>query len=214
MSRTTHDGPGALRSTRPGRRGALVALFALYLGMLVWVVLWKLELPHLGDGTLRRLKLVPFAPTDEDGASRPAEVIANLLLFVPFGLYLGVLVPSWRWWQVAGICAGASLALEITQYIAAVGSSDATDVIVNTAGGLAGLALLVVTRHRLEDRTGAIMTRVCAIGTALFLLVAGLFIASPLRHAPPRHAESPMVSMPSGAPVHGERVFSPALDGS
>jgi hypothetical protein len=47
----------------------------------------------------------------------------------------------------------------------------------------------------LEERTGAIMVRVCAVGTALVILVAGIFLASPLRHGPPRHADVPIVSM-------------------
>ena len=39
------------------------------------------------------------------------------------------------------IIAGISLLLEITQYILAIGSSDITDLITNTAGGLLGCLL-------------------------------------------------------------------------
>lgn len=166
----------------------LVALFVAYLGLLAWIVLWKLEVPHVGGGALRQLKLVPFAPGSGFGASAPFEVVANFLLFAPFGLYLGLLAPSRQWWKAAGVVAGASAALELTQYVLALGSSDATDLVVNTAGGLAGIGLLAWARRRLQARTTAVMTRLCTIGTVFALLLTGIFVASPLRYAPPRDA--------------------------
>ena len=188
----------APRSSREGRRGRLVALFMVYLLLLAWVVLWKLQLPYVGEGALRHIKLVPFAPTAEDGASEPLEVIANVVLFVPFGLYLGLIAPSWPWWKLASVVAGSSLALEVTQWVLSIGSCDVTDLIVNTTGGLAGLGLLVLARRRLQDRTGAVMARVCSIGTVVVVLAAGIFIASPVRYAPIRDVHIPAVSAPKG----------------
>ena len=48
--------------------------------------------------------------------------------------------------------AGASLVLETAQHVLSTGSFDITDVIVNTAGGLAGLGLLALARRRLRRR--------------------------------------------------------------
>ena len=163
----------------------LVGLFVVYLTLLAWIVLWKLELPWVGVSSRRVLKLVPFFSTAEDGASPPADVAVNAVLFVPFGIYLGLLAPSWRWWKVAGVVAAASLGLEASQYVLAVGSADVTDVIVNTAGGLAGLGLLTLARRGLRASATNVMPRVCAIGTVLALLASGLVVASPLRHGPP-----------------------------
>jgi glycopeptide antibiotics resistance protein len=189
MPRTTPEEPLPLSTADTRGRGWLVALFVVYLVMLAWIVLWKLELPYVGDGALRHIKLVPFAPTAEDGASEPFEVIANLVLFVPFGLYLGLIVPSWPWWRLAAVVAGSSLALEVTQWVLSVGSCDITDLIVNTAGGLAGLGLLISARRRLQDRTNTLMTVVCSIVTVLSLLAVGIFIASPLHYAPLRDVD-------------------------
>ena len=118
----------------------MIGLFVVYLVLLAWMVLWKFEMPWVGTAALlpRPLKLVPFVPSGDAGASAPQEVIANLLLFVPFGIYLGLLAPSWRWWANAAVFAGASTVLEVTQHLISVGSFDTTDIIVNTAGGLAG----------------------------------------------------------------------------
>ena len=174
------------KPSRAGGRALLVVLFVVYLVLLAWIVLWKLEVPYVGAGALREIKLIPFAPGAGAGASEPFEVIANVLLFVPFGLYLALVAPSWPWWKGACAVAGASLVLEIAQYVLALGSSDVTDLIVNTAGGLAGIGLLALARRGLQARTVTVMTRICAIGTVLALLATGVFVASPLRYAPPR----------------------------
>jgi len=188
-----------IEPSRWGGRVVLCVLFALYLILLAWIVLWKLEVPYIGDGELRQIKLVPFAPSACDGASAPSEVVANIVLFIPFGLYLGLLAPAGPWWRSTGTIVGASLAMELAQYAIAVGSSDVTDLLTNTAGGLAGLGLLVVVRRRLGARTVLAITRVCSVVTALALLATAIIVVSPLSFAPPRDV---MVSMHA---VPGER---------
>ncbi len=166
-----------------GRSILLAVLFLIYLALLAWVVLWKLEVPWVGNGGLRGIKLVPFIATGANGASVPMELMVNVLLFVPFGFYLGALLPTWTWWKAAATIAAGSLVLEFSQYALAVASSDVTDLIVNAVGGLAGFGLLVATRHMLRERTASVVTRVCSIGTALVLLLTVVFVASPLRYA-------------------------------
>ena len=169
-------------------RGLVVALFATYLVLLTWAVLWKLEVPYVGAAWAlpRPFKLVPFVASGDAGASDPLELLANLLLFVPFGVYLGLLAPRWRWWAAAALFAGSSLLLEVAQHVISTGSFDITDVIVNTVGGLAGLALFVVTRRVLHDRTDAVAGRVLVVGTALALVAVALFAVSPLQFHQPR----------------------------
>ncbi|WP_141915450.1 VanZ family protein [Klugiella xanthotipulae] len=193
MSRVTTHPTTQNTVTAPARernRAVLAVLCAIYLGTIVWIVLWKLETPWAGDETRRIIKLVPFVPSGGAGASAPLEVLANLLLFIPFGVYLGLLARSWSVWRIASVVAGWSLALEVAEYVLAVGSSDITDVIVNTAGGLVGLGLLALVRFELQGQTTAVMTRVCAIGTVLVLTAAGLFIiASPPHYGPPMNGD-------------------------
>jgi glycopeptide antibiotics resistance protein len=176
---------------KPSRQGAhvlLVVLFVVYLVLLAWMVLWKLEVPWIGEAALRPrpIKVVPFLPSAEAGASAPLEVVANIVLFVPFGLYLGLLAPSWPWRKVTGVIVGASLVLETIQHLLSTGSFDTTDVIVNTAGGLAGVGLLALARDRFQSRTAVVMTRICVIGTVVSLLAIGVFVASPLHYRAPR----------------------------
>lgn len=173
----------------------LVTLFVIYLMLLVWIVLWKLEPPWIGG--YRVIKLVPFAATSEAGASTPLDVIANLVLFIPFGIYLGLLAPSRPWWKSAGVLTLASLALEVTQYVLAVGRSDITDVIVNTVGGLAGLALLALVHSKVHARIVRVMNLLCSLGTALALLATGLFIVTPIHIV---HVRDVGPSAPAAAP--------------
>jgi glycopeptide antibiotics resistance protein len=165
---------------------ATIVLFVVYLALLTWIILWRLELPYAG-ATARVVKLVPFVAAPGFGASAPSEVLANILLFVPFGLYLGVLAPSWSWWRAGAVMAGTSILYEIVQFLLAVGSSDITDVITNTAGGLAGFALLVLLRRRAGDRADTRAAQALGILTVLAVIACGLFFVSPLHYGPPDH---------------------------
>ena len=169
-------------------RGLVVALMVIYLVLLGWLILWKFDVPYVGAAARfpRPIKLIPFAASAGAGASSPWEVLANIALFVPFGLYLGLLAPAWRWWKAASVFAAASLALEITQHLISTGSFDITDVITNAAGGLLGFGLLALARRRLGTRATAVMARVMAVFTVIFLVATGVFLASPLHYAP-RH---------------------------
>jgi glycopeptide antibiotics resistance protein len=176
------------KQSRPREYVVLVVLFVVYLVLLAWIVLWKLEVPWIGEAALlpRPIKLVPFLASGDAGASAPLEVVVNLALFVPFGIYLGLLAPSWRWWNSALVFVGASLILETAQHLLSVGSFDITDVIVNTAGGLAGFGLLALVRRRLGARGVAVVTRVCVGAAAVLVLAVALYIASPLHFAAQR----------------------------
>jgi glycopeptide antibiotics resistance protein len=175
---------------KPFRLGGhvLVALFVVYLVLLVWAVVWKLDVPYVGEAALlpRPIKVIPFVPSADAGASAPLEVVANFVLFVPFGVYLGLLAPTWPWWRWMGVLVAASFVLEATQHLLSTGSFDTTDVIVNAVGGLAGVGLLALVRRRLQARTAAAMTRACLIGTVVSLLATGIFVASPLHYAQQR----------------------------
>jgi glycopeptide antibiotics resistance protein len=121
------------------------ALFAAYILILVWLVLFKFSydpLTVIQNSQIRKLNLVPFA------WARESEMIANIVAFIPFGVMLGVnFKPLTVKQKIAAIFA-FSLALEAIQYALAIGVSDITDLIMNTLGGLVGLtAYGAVARH-------------------------------------------------------------------
>lgn len=169
-------------------RGILILAFAVYLALLAWVVLWKLEAPWIGDaaGLDRPIKLIPFVPSGDAGASAPAEMLINLVLFVPFGLFAGALAPTWSWWKAGVAALAASLVLETVQHLISTGSFDTTDLIVNTTGALTGWVIFVVVRRVSGEHTSVVMTRICVIVSALALVAAVAFVASPLNYGPQR----------------------------
>lgn len=169
-------------------RSILISAFAVFLALLAWVVLWKLEVPWIGEaaGVPRPLKLVPFVASGEAGASDPVEVLINLVIFVPLGFFLGTLAPSWGWWTTTGAILGTSLVLESVQHLISTGSFDTTDLIVNTAGGLVGYGVVAALRRRLGDRAPIVSARICVVVAAVALVATAAFVASPLELGPQR----------------------------
>ena len=190
--------PNVSTPIRGRSRGLLVALFLAYLVMLAWLVLWKLDIPYVGSISTGSIKLVPFLPSAGAGGSAPLEVAANVLLFVPFGVYLGLLVPAWQWPKSVGAIAATSMFLEATQLILGVGVADVSDVIANAAGGLAGLGVLALARRRLSERTTAAVTWLSAVGTVLALIAVGVFVMAPHRYRPIRDVGP--LDLPSAVP--------------
>jgi glycopeptide antibiotics resistance protein len=185
----TEVAPGPDAATGPDaptrRRRLLTVLFALYLVLLCWGILYKWS-TWIGVGDVRRvIKLVPFAPAVGLGASQPLEVLANVLLFIPFGVFVGLLLPRWGAGRRIALMAGMSVLFETAQYILAIGNSDITDVMMNTAGGIIGLVILAFVRARLGDRTERAMTRVLLVVMVVAVLAIAAFIASPIRYGPP-----------------------------
>jgi len=144
MSRTEES----IVHVHPGARRLLSALFAAYLVLLIWLVVWKLHIPYAGHGDVRPFKLVPFVGDGTNGASSPRDVLGNLLIFIPLGLFLGLLAPRWSPIGIFASFALASLALESAQWALAVGSFDVTDIIMNTLGGIIGFVLLALAGGR------------------------------------------------------------------
>lgn len=112
-------------------------LFAVYLVILAWLILFKFSI-HI-EAVLhydkRSLNFVPFSRT----SGSPSQSVDNVLVFIPFGLLLSVNFKWMGFWRKLLIVLGASIAAESIQYIFAIGVTDITDVTTNTLGGLIGI---------------------------------------------------------------------------
>lgn len=124
-------------------------LFAAYLFILLWLVLFKFSYEPFAviqNLQTRSLNLIPFART------RNSEMISNLVAFIPFGVMLGVNFKSVVFRYKLAVIFAFSLAAEIIQFAFAIGVADITDVIMNTLGGFLGLAVYSVIRKYTNDR--------------------------------------------------------------
>ncbi len=119
-------------------------------------ILFKLQFNINDLDTVRSINLIPFYYDKEIGtAFHLKEVLENLLIFVPMGIYLQMLLPKCRFHGKLIIIAGTSLLLEGAQYVLAIGRSDITDLITNFMGGLLGLALYGMMARLLKNRETA-----------------------------------------------------------
>ncbi len=158
-------------------RIALALLFAAYIFVLIWLAVFKLHAPFIGRDDMREIKLIPFVAIDGFGLNSPLELMGNVAVFIPFGIYLRMLVP-WRPAAMVLAIAGTSLAVEVAQYVLAVGASDVSDLLLNTAGGVVGIAIAARLRRRFASRTSNIVTDAAAIATLIMVIWAGIHIAS------------------------------------
>ena len=151
-------------------------LFAVYMAALTWIIVCKMSFSPRSLDYARSINLIPF------GASALAnqgidlsEILLNVLAFLPFGIYAGLLFRDWPFGKKLLLFAGVSFGYEALQYAFAIGRSDITDLISNCLGGALGLLLFawIARLCKTEART-AKCVNVCALtGT----LCAGGFIA-------------------------------------
>lgn len=177
LTRPLAHAPGHPR--RPSPRSLVVALTG-YLVLLTWVIVWKLELPQLGDGSLRTIKLVPFVAGAGLGRNAPLELLANIALFVPFGVLLALLERPRRRGFALLACMFGSVVLETAQYVFAVGRSDLTDVLMNTLGGAIGLGAVAVSRRLWLRRGDLLVLRATIAGFLGLLLAVGVAFTAPV----------------------------------
>lgn len=128
-------------------------LLALYLGILTWLVLFKLEFNILSVFNYhhRSLNLIPFAAPSR-------EMIDNVIIFIPFGVLLNVNFKKIRFLPKFAFVLFFSLTVELIQFILAIGATDIIDVITNTVGGFLGLKLYSLSNkyinpHAFRGRT-------------------------------------------------------------
>ena len=142
-------------------------LLALYLLTLLWLTLFKLsyDIPSiLANYQTRSLNLIPFVTYGQTGIS---ETVSNFVTFIPFGILLSLNFKKAALWRLLIVVFVFSVAVETLQFIFAIGTTDATDVVTNTFGGLVGIVL-----YRLANKIvkAEILDRIIiAVGVTLFV---------------------------------------------
>jgi glycopeptide antibiotics resistance protein len=137
-------------------------VLATYVLGLLWLVLFKfsVDIPGVLDHQMRSLSLIPFT-----GGAK--EMMSNLVVFIPLGLLLSVNFKRADFWQKLAFISIFSLAVELIQFVLAIGVSDITDVITNTLGGSLGLALYDFNNKYMDTE----QQNRCIIMVVMFLLI-------------------------------------------
>jgi glycopeptide antibiotics resistance protein len=103
----------------------------------VWwiLVVWFVSFPWIGWTSTpqwQRAQWVPFAGRGD----RPRDMVANVLLYVPFGFSGG---RRMTWWQVALASAVVAASAETLELFSRTRFPSATDVVWAASGALAGV---------------------------------------------------------------------------
>ena len=119
-----------------GANKLTTVLFVVYLITVYWILLLKLgvRFSYMGE---RRTNLIPF----NEPFILTSENILNLVIFIPLGIYAGILFWKWVFGRKLFFVFLLSLLVEGLQYILRIGAFDITDIITNTLGGLTGLMI-------------------------------------------------------------------------
>lgn len=149
-------------------------LFVLYLIILVWIILFKLQFKLSSMDHVRIVNLIPFHYTNAVAELfQIREIRDNVLIFIPFGVLLSMLAPKMKLRSKLFIIFGTSFSLEVMQYILSIGVTDITDLITNVSGGLIGIFLYTVLLKSIKDKQ-KIDTAISIFGGIIAVLFSGL----------------------------------------
>lgn len=145
-------------------------LFIIYLIALYWILLFKLGVRFSYMAT-RTVNLIPFSNPFSSGTIDIVEIILNVVVFVPLGLYTGILFERWTFGKKAFFFIVMSFIVEALQFIFAVGAFDVTDIITNTSGGIIGWMIFKAIEKAFNNRVKAqkFINIVAVIGTVVII---------------------------------------------
>ncbi|MDO1450161.1 VanZ family protein [Rhodocytophaga aerolata] len=143
-------------------------LFIIYLIALYWILLLKfgVRFSYMGN---RTANLIPFSQQ----VFLTSENILNVIIFVPLGIYAGILFERWLFGKKLLFFFLLSLLVEALQYILRIGVFDVTDLVTNTVGAVIGLIIVKGLDKAFNDRAKSqkFINLIAATGTFVLILL-------------------------------------------
>lgn len=150
----------------------LKILFFVYLSALVWIIIFKLQFSVDNIDRVRSINLMPFkGATIVNHEIDISEIVNNVIIFVPFGIYMKMLKTDGTFFKNILTFLCVSLLFEIVQYAFAIGRSDITDIIENTLGGCIGVFVYNIFLWIFKEKVNKIFGILASIGTIFMLLL-------------------------------------------
>lgn len=151
-----------------------IILLLIYLIVLFWIIVLKFNIQFTYMGAGRSVNLIPYnQPLILNGKISFSEIILNILIFIPLGLYIGILFKRWIFGKKLLSFFLVSLIFEMFQFVFIVGAFDITDIINNTFGGIIGLGIYKGIERGFQDaaRAQRLINIIAIVGTILFILL-------------------------------------------
>ena len=152
-------------------------VFSVYFILLIWLVLFKFATDFSEIPSMRSINLIPFH-YDQETSMHLKEVIYNMMVFVPLGVYVQIFRENWKKATKCLLIFLTSFLFEIIQFTFAIGASDITDLIGNTIGGIIGILFFMMLKKFMLKKCISIINvlglliELVAIGLMLLLLSA------------------------------------------
>ena len=162
------------------KRIFILMLLVLYLLALSWGILFKFQLDicKLRNAN-KHLKIITNPFFLKDGKTHKFDVLANIIAFIPFGIYLSALRVKINRVLHTSLCIAGMLAVsmsyEYIQFVYKIGCTDVNDCISNTLGGAVGVALYYIIYAVFRKKTNAV---ICAAGSISTVIAAAVITYS------------------------------------
>lgn len=148
-------------------------LFVIYSIALCWILLFKLGV-RFSYMENRQVNLIPFSEAlFLNGKMDLREMIMNVVIFIPLGIYAGVLFERWTLGKKLLLFFFMSLMFEALQFIFRIGAFDMTDIVTNTLGGIIGLMLFKVLEKAFKSlvRAQKFINVLASMGTVILIVL-------------------------------------------
>lgn len=152
-------------------------LLFVYMVLLYWIIVLKLNIQFSYRGE-NNINLIPYkAPLILNGKVDYGEMILNVLIFIPLGVYIGILFKNMSVVKKFVTFFLTSFIFEVLQFTLKIGAFDITDIINNTMGGILGFFLYKITEKIFKNSSTAqkIVNVIALIGT-IFVVTTLLYL--------------------------------------
>ena len=152
-------------------------LFAVYFLILVWILLFKMSFSLDELYKNRSINIIPFIGSVlVNGRIYINEIINNILVFIPVGIYICMLKEDWSILRKISVGFFISLGIEVLQFILAIGATDITDLIGNTLGGIIGIGVFYLFSKLFKNKTNKIINTLALIATILLVSMISILL--------------------------------------
>lgn len=129
------------------RKNILNIAFIIYISFLLIIVFFKFDYVGGYNGTynITPLRTLRLYIENRHAFSRSVfylNLLGNIAIFVPLGIFIKLYRPKLGYFPALLIVVLGSMLIEAVQYITKFGILDIDDVILNSIGGIIGLAML------------------------------------------------------------------------
>lgn len=163
-----------MENKKQNKRFLTKILLVIYVIILTWIIVFKMQFNMKYLPYIRSINLVPFAESViVNGKIYLKEIFYNLIVFIPVGIYIAILWEDKKIYKKILPILLLTLTYESLQYILHIGASDITDILMNTLGGILGIAIInfLYKIFKNNDKVNKVLNILATICTLLLLIL-------------------------------------------